>query len=240
MQSYHQIRLPARSTPDGEIPDFPTKTAAQFRDGWLSQVAANPEFTASDLATAITLAQHMNSQTHEAWPSIARMATLTGRSSRTINRSIKRLEGNGALAIKHSRGRRSNRYVLLAPTLTTLSGFNPASSVTDQGAQPCHQRHLNGDRAVSPEPKKEPMKEEKSYAWEGCVIRLTQPDFNKWRAAFPAIPDLGATLQKLDDYYSTHPPPDGKWFHRVSRCLAEENAKHAEKRMTIQREHDSW
>jgi hypothetical protein len=41
MQSYHQIRLPARSTPDGEIPDFPTKTAAQFWDGWLGQVAAS-------------------------------------------------------------------------------------------------------------------------------------------------------------------------------------------------------
>ena len=77
----------------------------------------------------------------ERYARLAPAADFTGRSSRTINRSIKRLEGNGALAIKHSRGRRSNRYV------QTLSGFNPASSVTDQGALPRHQRHLNGDRA---------------------------------------------------------------------------------------------
>jgi hypothetical protein len=221
-------------TKSSDVVEFPgTDTAghAQFRDIWLGQVAATPEFTASDLAIAITLARHINSESREAWPSIARMAMLTGRNRRTIIRSIERLERTGTLTIRRSRGRRPNRYALaMRSTVSLVTPFNPP--------QQCHPEHLNGDTALAPEPLKEPMKKERSYAWEGRVIRLTAANLNKWQAAYPEIPSLQATLQKLDDYYAEHPPQDGKWFFRVSRCLANENATYAEKRKAV--ESDSW
>ena len=48
----------------------------------------------------------------------------------------------------------------------------------------------------------------KNYAWQGQVIRLSQAQLDKWRAAYPYIPDLEAVLQKADDYYADDPPPD--------------------------------
>lgn len=65
----------------------------------------------------------------------------------------------------------------------------------------------------------------KEYVFEGEVVRLNRRDFDRWRQAFPAIPDLTVELQVADDYYRDSPPDDGKWFPRVSRWLAKANAE---------------
>lgn len=56
-------------------------------------------------------------------------------------------------------------------------------------------------------------------AFSGKVIKLKRVDFERWRKAYHAIPDLVAELTKADDFYSESPPKDGKWFFPVSRWL---------------------
>lgn len=60
----------------------------------------------------------------------------------------------------------------------------------------------------------------KPYRFQGAVIRLDEKQFETWRKAYHAIPDYAAELTRADDYYASHPPPDGKWFFPVSRWLA--------------------
>ena len=65
------------------------------------------------------------------------------------------------------------------------------------------------------------------YAFDGKVIRLNQADYEKWRDAFHAIPDLNGELMALDLYYSARDPKGGKdWFHRTAANL---NRKHQER-----------
>ena len=95
---------------------------------------------------------------------------------------------------------------------------------------------LNSSRGASRTGGNENKGAIKNYAWQGQVIRLSQAQLDKWRASYPCLPDLEAVLQKADDYYADNPPPNGKWFFRVSRWLEEENAKHAEKRRAAERQ----
>jgi len=67
------------------------------------------------------------------------------------------------------------------------------------------------------------------YAFVGKTIRLRQADLDRWRGAYSAIPDFTAALQAADDYYSEHPPKDGKWFFPVSRWLEKQHTLHFEK-----------
>lgn len=63
----------------------------------------------------------------------------------------------------------------------------------------------------------------RQYAFEGRLIKLSQPDLDRWRKTYSALVDIGATLQTADDYYSENPPKDGKWFFPVSRWLEKEH-----------------
>ena len=66
---------------------------------------------------------------------------------------------------------------------------------------------------------------QKTYAFEGDVIRLTDNDFIKWRQFYSAIPDLVAVLATADAYYACNPPRDGKWYIPVRAWLLRENEK---------------
>lgn len=79
-----------------------------------------------------------------------------------------------------------------------------------------------------------------AYAFIGRIVRLNQKDFDRWRAAYRAIPDFLAALQKADDYYSQNPPPDGKWFFPVSRWLEKENSEHQRITVNGRRGEDWW
>ena len=72
----------------------------------------------------------------------------------------------------------------------------------------------------------------KSYAFEGEVIRLTETDFETWRAAYPEIPNLKSELQSIDDWCKANLSAEdrGKWFHRVSRMLNTKNQRYAAER----------
>lgn len=63
----------------------------------------------------------------------------------------------------------------------------------------------------------------RQYAFAGRVVRLDQEGFDRWKKTYHLIPDITATLQSADDYYSETPPKDGKWFFPVSRWLEKEH-----------------
>lgn len=63
------------------------------------------------------------------------------------------------------------------------------------------------------------------YVWEGRVIKLKRADYDRWKHAYPAIPDFAAALQAADDWYAENPKPNGKWFHAASGWLKNENQR---------------
>ena len=101
------------------------KAHARFRDDWLSRLAGNPAFSAGDLATGLTLVRHMNAKTRQAWPSIDRIALLTGRSPSTVWRSIGRLKKAGLITVIRGRGRYApNRYCFVeGPSKTATAAY---------------------------------------------------------------------------------------------------------------------
>lgn len=64
------------------------------------------------------------------------------------------------------------------------------------------------------------------YAFSGKVIRLTDQDFENWRAIYHAIPDFRAELTSLDSWLTGQPAEkQNGWFHVASGSL---NRKHQE------------
>ena len=63
------------------------------------------------------------------------------------------------------------------------------------------------------------------YAFVGKGLKLTYGDFDRWKKAYSAIPDLAAELEAADAYYHQNPPADGKLFFPVSNWLKREHAK---------------
>jgi hypothetical protein len=78
------------------------------------------------------------------------------------------------------------------------------------------------------------------YAFEGRIIRLDQAQFDRWKTTYNKLPDITATLQAADDFYSENPPKDGKWFFPVSRWLEKEHTKIAAEEEKQRREARSF
>lgn len=64
------------------------------------------------------------------------------------------------------------------------------------------------------------------YVFEGNVIRLRVHQLDRWRKAYPNIPNITAALETADAYYTDRPPKDGKWFFAASSWLQRENDKY--------------
>lgn len=90
------------------------------------------------------------------------------------------------------------------------SSNDPSSDDTVHSSQSTKKEKIGGARAPT-------------YAFEGRIVRLGQVDFNRWKDTYSALPDITATLQAADDYYSENRPKDGKWFFPVSRWLQKEH-----------------
>jgi hypothetical protein len=58
-----------------------------------------------------------------------------------------------------------------------------------------------------------------AMAFVGKVIRLSFEDFDRWRTAYGAVPDLRAELEAADAHYADNPPKNGKWFFPASNWL---------------------
>jgi len=92
---------------------FGAKTGGfqKARQDWRNYLASCPILSASDLAVAIVIDNHLNSRTGQAFPSIKRIALLTNRTMATVWKSINKLCKFGFLKKSIGGGRgHSNVY----------------------------------------------------------------------------------------------------------------------------------
>lgn len=83
-------------------------------------VIADPGLQPPSIAkTAVVLCSHLNFATGQLNPSAARLAMLTAQTERTIFKHLAKLEERGYVARVGSKGRVTNRYNLLIPTMNT-------------------------------------------------------------------------------------------------------------------------
>jgi hypothetical protein len=78
---------------------------------WLNAVFYDCSMSPMSCRIAFLIADHLNSVSGDAWPSIDRIADRLCVSTKTVQRSVKELEQAGWLSVNRSKGRmRSNRY----------------------------------------------------------------------------------------------------------------------------------
>lgn len=81
---------------------------------WLEQIAEDVWLLDSACRIAIVLAKHLNSQSETAWPSVERLAKITGQSDRNIRRVLKMLHDRGHVNVSIGGGRaRPNVYSIV-------------------------------------------------------------------------------------------------------------------------------
>lgn len=61
------------------------------------------------------------------------------------------------------------------------------------------------------------------YAFEGMVIKIRRDVYDRWRRTYPRIANFDAELQRIDDYYATHPDKQDHWFYGTSSWLKKSN-----------------
>lgn len=66
-------------------------------------------------------------------------------------------------------------------------------------------------------------REGKGYVFDGVIIRLTSPDFDRLKSAYHAIPDMVAELTAIDSKFTADPPP--KWFPALNGWLKKEHER---------------
>jgi hypothetical protein len=103
-------------------------TTYQDREEWTMLMLGSSGITAAAKVTGTALKLHLNIETGQLNPSAKRIAELTVQSERGVLKHLIALKRDGRLDWTGTKGRTSNRYVLLIPTLnggTALSILNP-------------------------------------------------------------------------------------------------------------------
>ena len=96
----------------------PEKSAREFTGDifrWLDQVAFDPDLPPSAFKIAYVIAEHVNRQSGEAWPSSRTIAKACALSQPTVIELVPKLVANGHLALEPGRAGRghSHRYRLI-------------------------------------------------------------------------------------------------------------------------------
>ena len=96
----------------------PEKSAREFTGDifrWLDQVAIDPDLPPSAFKIAYVIAEHVNRQSGEAWPSSRTIAKACALSQPTVIELVPKLVANGHLALEPGRAGRghSHRYRLI-------------------------------------------------------------------------------------------------------------------------------
>jgi DNA-binding transcriptional MocR family regulator len=83
---------------------------------WRRAVLAAHELRQAEKLVAFALAEHMNGEGRECWPSVARLAAMTAQDRRTVQRALRDLERNRWIQRAEGRGRgHSSRYAAAWP-----------------------------------------------------------------------------------------------------------------------------
>ena len=222
-------------------------TADKFR--WLDQIVADAAISPPAFKLAyVLITQFVNRQTGDAWPGQEKLAKLTGLSVRHVRRLTTELVCAGHLKVTIARHRhRPNRYRPIIKTGPT----GPLSDRTKRALETGHtgpttsfeENPLNREGAKSAGSantlSKNGALRTEPYAFEGEVIRITAAHLERWRRAYPAVPDIRASLQACDDYLSGEERP-GHWFFRASAWLKRENDRLVTRQRVAERESNSW
>jgi biotin operon repressor len=100
---------------------------------WLNSVMYCKQFTPTVCRVAYMLADYLNRATQDCWPAQETIARKLGISTKTVQRSVRRLESMGVLQIRRPKRRgQTHRY---APVLKPASDFSdPAKRQGSQNA----------------------------------------------------------------------------------------------------------
>ena len=103
------------------------------------------------------------------------------------------------------------------------------------GNAPGMSQAMLGDApSPSPSPKKERKQEDgadaprNGFAFEGKVVRLTEPDLELWRKRFSYLHDIEGLLTARDEFLAGVDPKErGNWFISTAQWLANRNERAA-------------
>lgn len=129
---------------------------------------------------------------------------------------------------KHQRPKTPNDIFPADDNIRTYVFLSPPISETlpQSGGNASEIRPQMEDGGDKMEEEEKSAGEQKSYAFEGKVVRLLQRDYDQWRKVYSAIPDLTAELTALDVWAANQSAEKQKgWFQSVSGSL---NRKHQE------------
>lgn len=188
------------------------------------------------------LGTYQNKRSGWCWPSQETLAKRSGQTTRAIRKSLSTLREHGYIEIQSIGTNRNsgNRYKILhdidlPEQFDRMAEKSPEQVIGTFEPPPERQVPMRPERQVpmhkeltqdSTQEKKKPYAAGAAeYAFEGRVIRLTTKDFLRWRRAYPAVPDLRAELQSLDDYYTHNLDDRSKWFCRASTALKKANTR---------------
>jgi hypothetical protein len=101
------------------IIEFPSRAEFHRRKNrWLTQLASERDLPAPAFKVAYLLAEHVNHETGDAWPSLPTLAQEAGMSPRWARTLIRDLAVRGYLIVIENRGRSAtNRYRLATPDI---------------------------------------------------------------------------------------------------------------------------
>jgi hypothetical protein len=193
------------------------KTTTRDIFAWLNQVLADRRLPPIAFKLAFAVAQHINKETGIAYPSRARLASLVGVDSRSVNRVTKRLVTTGHLSVDMRSGRHRTNHYRLTKTVTAESPFGGGNG--DRGDTVLDEETVTAEspfdmERVTPEDQKGDNAVPKG--WHQCHPNYLRTSLGtKERegvgGALERAPDgaLKASLQDFENFWRIYPKQQG-------------------------------
>lgn len=147
---------------DGDNAEF-----YKWRDQWRTAVTS-AKLSGLTVRVALAVEKHINRQSGTAWPSVARLASLTGATSRGVQKSLRALEAHGLISIQLGGGRgHANLYHLTMPQAERVnisSSYVATKTVNDRDWKGRTNATEKGEQSFTQNPLKEPLKKEPTQA----------------------------------------------------------------------------
>jgi hypothetical protein len=189
------------------------------RDAWMRAVLAS-DLPHAAARVAIRMALCLRINTGRCDPTHAILATESGVPERSVYRLVAVLEQAGWIARERTRGRHSNRYVLLNPdTMTglnpdTMTGLEPANPDSGDRVNPDSGDRVNPANMVAVHKRERRKRAKKENGESDSRPRAASRDSKKDARAERAAPRARRKPKELgpafDRFWSTYPRPVAK------------------------------